>query len=204
MVEAGTGAGAGLLCLVTRVAGVRGVGVELDPAMADLARRNLRDNALASCEVVTGDIAAMALGRFDHALANPPWHDPRSTASPVERRRQAKQGAALEDWIAALGGMMTIGGSLSLILPASQSARASAAMARSGLGRIVICGLLPKAGRPAKLSIVQGRLGADTKPVAEGWIVLHEANGTFTPAIEAVLRRGAALPDLSSQPVSVA
>jgi tRNA1Val (adenine37-N6)-methyltransferase len=46
VVEAGTGAGAGLLCLLARVAGLSAIGIERDADMAALARRNLADNAM--------------------------------------------------------------------------------------------------------------------------------------------------------------
>ena len=45
VLEAGTGAGAGLLCLAARVPGVMGVGIEADADMAALARCNLAANA---------------------------------------------------------------------------------------------------------------------------------------------------------------
>ena len=192
VLEAGAGAGAGLLCLAARVPGVVGVGVELDPAMADLARRNLRANGAAGLEVVTGDIADVALETFDHAFANPPWHDPRSTPSPVERRRLAKQGEGLEVWIAALTRMLKPGGSLSLILPATPTARAVEALAQARVGHVLQQPLLPKAGRPAKIILLQARAGEE-RFVTHAAIVLHEEDGSFTEEADAVLRHGGAL-----------
>ena len=197
VLEAGTGAGAGLLCLAARVKRIAGTGVEIDPAMAELARRNLFDNDVAGVEVVAGDIAAAALGRFDHAFANPPWHDPRSTASPVHSRRLAKQGGGLELWIAAMARALRPGGSLTLVLPAAQAERARCAMQAAAMGAIVLQALAPKAGRASKLALVQARSG-DRRPVSvPPAIVLHQADGAFTPAIEAALRHGAPLVLLS-------
>lgn len=91
VLEGGTGAGAALMCLAARVPGLRGAGVELDPDMAALARRNLAANALDGLEVVAGDVLADApAGPFDHALANPPWHDPAGTPPALPRRALAK------------------------------------------------------------------------------------------------------------------
>jgi tRNA1(Val) A37 N6-methylase TrmN6 len=193
VLEAGTGAGAGLLCLGARVPGLTGFGVEIDPAMAELARQNLRDNGIAGFEIVAGDIESLALGPFDHAFANPPWHDPHSTGSPVERRRQAKQerGGGLERWIAAIGRMLAPGGSLTLILPPGQLDRARAAAAAfAGLNARE---LLPKRGRAPKLAIVQAWWGVEQPASTLPPAVLHEADGAFTPEIEAVLRRGEGL-----------
>ena len=184
VLEAGTGAGAGLLCLAARVPGLCGVGVELDPAMADLARRNIQDNGLDRFEIHTADITETDLGRFDHAFANPPWHDPRSTASPNAARQRAKHGGDLERWIAALQRMLDPAGSLTLILPAAQRARAQAA-----LGPATARLLHPKAGRPPKLVLLQAGPAPRPDPPAT---VLHEADGRYTPEIDAILRHLAA------------
>ncbi|HYZ61878.1 MAG TPA: methyltransferase [Acetobacteraceae bacterium] len=188
VLEAGTGAGAGLMCLAARVPGMAGTGVEIDPAMAELARQNLAANGLAGFEVVTADIRAYAGVGFDHAFANPPWHDPGSTPSPLERRRLAKQGSALEDWIAALARSLRQGGTLTLILPVGLAGRAAPSMRRAGLETAQIIPLIPKQGKQAKLALIT------SAPAIDPGIVLHEADGAFTPAIEAVLRHGAALP----------
>lgn len=183
VLEAGTGAGAGLLCLSARVPGLRCTGVEIDPAMADLARQNMADNRFDDVQIVAGDITAAALGPFDHAFANPPWHDRRGTSSPVDRRRRAKQSAPgeLERWIEAMRRILTPTGSLTLILPAAQLDRA-----RAALGSTAVRALHPKRARPPKLLIIQSGT-ADPPPT-----ILHQDDGRFTPEIEAILRQGAA------------
>src|ERR1700712_4723911 len=54
VIEAGTGAGAALLCLAARVPGVSGLGVELDGEMAALARTNAAGNGFSTLEILTG------------------------------------------------------------------------------------------------------------------------------------------------------
>lgn len=195
VLEAGTGAGAGLMCLAARVPGVVGAGVEIDPAMAELARRNIAANGFDGLEIVTGDVARLALGPFDHAFANPPWHDERSSGSPIARRRRAKQesGPRLAGWIAALARMLKPGGSLTLILPAAQIDRACAAAGAGGLGEFVEHPLLPKNDRPAKLALLQSRRGYDRPGRVAAGTVLHLDDGAFTPMIDAVLRQGEAM-----------
>jgi tRNA1(Val) A37 N6-methylase TrmN6 len=57
--------------------------------------------------------------------------------------------------------------------------------------------LWPKAGSPAKLILLRGvRLGRGASTVLPG-LVLHEPDGAFTPAADAILRRGLALPPAS-------
>lgn len=197
VLEAGTGAGAALMCLARRVT-VTGLGVELDPAMAALARRNIEANGLAGLAVKTADVLDGAPpGSFDHAMANPPWHCPAATPSPVARRDLAKRqaGAGLAGWVAALCEAVRPGGSVSLILPAVLVAQGVAAFRGSGAGAVLHVPLWPKAGRPAKLAILVGRLAPGEVRCAPG-LVLHAADGRYTTEADAILRHGHTLLDL--------
>lgn len=195
VLEAGTGAGAGLLCLAARVAGLDGVGIELDPDMASLARRNLEANGM-GLSVVTADLGLWrADAPFDHAFANPPWHHAASTPSPIARRRLATQAGemTLEGWIGALCRALRQGGSLTLVVPAAQAAPAAVAYHGAGAGAVTIFPLWPKRGRDAKLVLVQGRRGgAGPDRIAPG-LLLHATDGAFTAEANAVFRDGAAL-----------
>lgn len=196
VLEAGTGAGAGLLCLAARVPGVEGVGVEVDPAMADLARQNVAANGYNGISIATADIDGWQGGGFDHAFSNPPWHDPADTLPLGARRRLAThQGAAsLERWIAALRGAVRPGGSLTVLVPARQAARAMAALQAEGVGRPTLFPLWPKPGCDAKLALIRGH-AAQRGPgrIASG-LVLHDADGAFSGSAQSLLRDGAALP----------
>lgn len=195
VLEAGTGAGAGLLCLAARVPGVGGVGVELDPAMADLARQNVAANGYDGISIETADIGAWRGGGFDHAFSNPPWHDPADTVPPGARRRLATHEGAvpLERWVAALRGALRPGGSLTVLVPARQAARAMAALQAEETGRLTLFPLWPKPGRDAKLALIRGYV-AQRGPgrVAPG-LALHDADGAFTGPAQSLLRDGAAL-----------
>lgn len=197
VLEAGTGAGAGLLCLAARVPGVGGVGVEVDPGMAGLARQNIAANGIDGLSVTTADIGAWrGDGPFDHAFGNPPWHDPAATLPPAARRRLAthESQVPLEGWIAALRAALRPAGSLTMLLPASQAVRALAALRAEGCGRLTLFPLWPKPGRDAKLVLIQGyaaQRGLDR--VAPG-LVLHDADGAFSTMAQSLLRGGAALP----------
>jgi tRNA1(Val) A37 N6-methylase TrmN6 len=196
VLEAGTGAGAGLLCLAARVPGVLGVGVERDPDQAALAGQNFAANGLRGLSAVTVDILAWRPdGVFDHAFANPPWHDPAGTASPVPGRVAAKRAATglLAGWAGAMARTLAPRGTLSLVLPAARLAEGMAALCGAGCPEIRLLPLWPRAGAAAKIIILQGfRLGRGACSVEAG-LVLHEVDGGFTPAAQAVLRDGAGL-----------
>ncbi len=202
VLEAGTGAGAGLLCLAARVPGLRGTGVEIDPALAAVARANFAANDHAGLTACDADLGAWrADGVFDHAMANPPWHDPAGTASPVAGRRRAKQAACglLAHWAACLGATLRLRGTLSLVLPAASLAEGCAALVAAGCPQISVLPLWPKAGRAAKLAILRGVRGGRGAGALLSGLVLHEADGRYTLAADAVLRQGGALMEIAGR-----
>lgn len=196
VLEAGTGAGAALLCLGARVPGVQAVGVETDRTMAGLARFNARANGYAGIEIIADRIeSAVFQRRFDHAIANPPYHPPDSPASPYSARESAKRGAgvSLITWIAQLSSALRDRGSLTLIVPAGTIPTCLAAMGQGGCPCTILFPLWPKTGQPAKLVLLRGlKHGRSPMRLVPG-LVLHGPDGSFTPAAEAILRDGSAL-----------
>ena len=193
VVEAGTGAGAGLLCLTARVPGLIGTGVERDADMAALARRNLAANGVGTVAVETADVGDWRSGTaYQHALANPPWHQA-GQASPEAGRQAAKQARAglLRAWAVALARGLSRRGTLSLIIPALAAAEGTAALIDANCAEISVIPLWPHAGVAAKLVILQGvREGKGGTTLHPG-IVLHEAGGSYTKEAENILRYGA-------------
>jgi tRNA1(Val) A37 N6-methylase TrmN6 len=195
VLEAGTGAGAALLCLAARVPGVIGTGVEIDAELAALANENFKINGLLDFSAINANIMAHEFGPvFDHAMANPPWHEAASTASPDAKRALAHQAGPdlLEHWITALGKMVKPKGSITLIIPAARFGQTVSALKSVGCGGILLLPLWPRAGEPAKLVIVSARRGSKSPDGVLPGLVLHDAAG-ITPAANAVLRDGAAL-----------
>lgn len=192
VLEAGLGAGAGLLCLTARVPDVCAVGVEIDPDIANLARRNLGEGAT----VVATDIATLQdVPPFDHAYANPPWHEPAATPSPDLRKRGAKQAGdgTTAAWIGHLARRVKPSGTVTVLVPARQAAGAWLALAAFGCEALTLFPLWPKQGRDAKLVLVRGTKGSRAPNRIAAGLVLHEADGAFTPAAQAILRDGAPL-----------
>lgn len=196
VLEGGSGAGAALLCLAGRVPGVRGVGIERDPALAALARSNARANDLHAIHFVAGDIRRPpVLGPFDHAFANPPYHDAAGTASPDAARAEAKQAAPglVGDWAASLGALLRHGGTLSLILPAARLAEGLAGCARARCGGGRILPLWPRPGETAKLMLLRAVRGGRAPLALLSGLTLHREDGGFTAKAEACLRGAAPL-----------
>lgn len=196
VLEAGTGSGAALLCLAARIPGLTGLGIERDPAMAAVARANFAANGCDGLTVACADITeARPKGDFDHAFANPPWHDPSGTASPAPGREAARRAAPglFDAWTAALAAPLRHRGTLSLVVAAAALPACLVALDSAGCGSPAVLPLWPKAGREAKLVLLRAIKGGRGPCRLLPGLVLHRDTGGFTPAADAILRDGAAL-----------
>ena len=196
VLEAGSGAGATLLCLTARVAGVQTTGIEKSEQLTALAKRNAEANGWPTICLITADIAEAAFAdTFDHACANPPYHPSDGTASPDAARDAAKRGSPglLAVWVRALSRPLRPRGTLTLILPTAALPRAVAALADSGCAPTALLPLWPKHGRPAKLMLLRSIKGGRSPFRVLPGLVLHTPEAGYTPEANAVLRDGAAL-----------
>lgn len=196
VLEAGAGSGAALLCLAFRVPGVFGTGVEIDPVAAAFAKSNADANGFAGLGIVAGRIEGAAFPRlFDHAMANPPYHPADGSGSPVRERETAKRGSGglILDWVGCLSAALRHRGSLTLIVGTGMAAACLDAMAQRQCPCSALFPLWPKAGRPAKLVLLRGvRNGRGAMRLMPG-MVLHQTDGGYTDAAQAILGNGSAL-----------
>jgi tRNA1(Val) A37 N6-methylase TrmN6 len=205
VLDVGAGAGAASLCLARRVAGVHITGLEIDGALAGLARDNGALNGFEDrFRVLEGDLLAPpsipGAGAFDHVMANPPFLPAgRGNVSPKRRRASANvEGEAdLADWIAFSYAMVRRKGTVTLIHRADRLDAILSHM-HGRLGDIVVFPLWPGLEKPASRVIVSGRKGVASPLRLASGLVLHDPEGAFTPGADSVLRAGAGL-DLRGQ-----
>jgi tRNA1(Val) A37 N6-methylase TrmN6 len=185
------------LCLAARVPGLAIRAVEREAAMAALARENAARAGI-DARIEQGDVADLALARglgpVAHGFANPPYW-PGGTPPPGAIRRAAthEAGPGLADWVRFLAAAIAPRGSLSLILPAARFDAAVAALREAGFGAMEMLPLWPRAGMAAKRVLLRARKGARGPAKILPGLVLHEADGRFTKAAEAILRDAAPL-----------
>jgi tRNA1Val (adenine37-N6)-methyltransferase len=195
ILEAGTGAGAALLCLNARVPGIHSVGVEADEAVARLAAANAEVNGFTAMEVIPGRIETVTVRQdFHHAIANPPYHPADGTPSPMQARDMAKRGSPtlLEAWVGWLAGHLRDRGTLTLIVTAGMVPNCLDVMAQSRCACHVIFPLWPMVGRAAKLVMIRGTKNSRMSMRLLSGLVLHQRDGAFTEAAQAVLSAAAA------------
>ncbi|MEI9987558.1 MAG: methyltransferase [Aliidongia sp.] len=200
VLELGTGTGAAALCVARRVEGVRVSGLDRQHDLVRLAGDNAALNGLdRQTDFMVGDLlqppARLSPGSFDHVMANPPYLEAGTATLPSDQSRALAVGegeADLAAWIRFALAMVRVRGSITFVHRADRlDALLSALSGRAG--EIVIFPLWPGAGKPAKRVLVRARRGIETPLKLSAGLVLHEADGKYTAAADAVLREAAAL-----------
>lgn len=202
--DLGAGVGAAGLALARRVDGVHVTLVEIDPALAELARGNAERNGFASsvrsiCLDVAASAAAFAAaglpaGSASHVLMNPPFNAS-AHPSPDASRRRAYSAArdTLPGWVGTASRLLLPSGTLTLIWRADGAAEVLAALA-AGYGAVSLLPIYGKPRTPA-IRILLRAVKASRAPLAIlPGLLLSDAHGRPTAEAEAVLRDAAPLP----------
>lgn len=200
VLDAGCGAGAASLCLAKRVPDCRITGIEAQRDLVRLANENATLNGFDDRIVImTGDILRppprFEPGSFSHVMANPPYlADDAGTPPPDAAKAAATlEGAAdLAAWLRFALSAVRPKGSVTFIHRADRMEQLLAQLSQRA-GEIVVFPLWPGQNKPAKRIIVRARKGVATPTRLTPGLVLHEADGRYTAAAEAILRQGAAL-----------
>jgi tRNA1(Val) A37 N6-methylase TrmN6 len=200
LLDLGTGAGAAALCFAHRVPGSRVTGLELQPEMAALARRNVELNDMKGrVAILEGDLLRppreLEDGGFDQVIANPPYlpagrADPPPDASKAVANVEGEAG--LSDWVGFALRMTKPKGAVTFIHRADRLDELLA-LFHGRAGGIVVFPLWPKPDREAKRVIVRARPGVKTPTRLCPGLLLHEEDGGYTADALSILRDGGAL-----------
>ena len=200
VLDVGCGAGAAALCLAARLPQCRVVGVDLQRDLVRLAGDNAALNGMAErVSAVVADLLRppprLSPGSFDHVMANPPYIEQgRGTpAADLAKAMATIEGEArLADWVRFALAMVKGRGTVTFVHRADRIDALLGQLAGRA-GDITVFPLWPAAGRPASRILVRAtkQVGAPARLLPG--LILHEADGRFSDAAEAVLRGGAAL-----------
>ena len=204
VLDLGCGVGAASLCLAARVPDLRLFGLELQPDIADLARRNAAENGFAM-QVDCGDLGLMPKSLrqdFDHVIANPPYYAQSGTPSPnLSRDTALRVDTPLGDWVTAAAKRLVPGGWLTLICGADGLPQVLSAMGPR-LGSASVLPLAARQGRSALRIILRARKTGRAAFRLLAPLVLHDGTAhegdreSYTARAHAVLRQGG---DLSEE-----
>jgi tRNA1(Val) A37 N6-methylase TrmN6 len=195
VLDVGCGSGAATLCLAARVPQCRIIGFELQRDLVRLTGENAALNGVsARVSAIVGDLLQppprLSPGMFDHVMVNPPFIEEGKgtpSASPAKVLATIEGGANLADWVRFALAMVRGKGTVTFVHRADRIDGLLAQFAGRA-GEITIFPLWPAAGRAASRILVRARKQVLTPARLLPGLVLHEADGRFTPAAEAVLR----------------
>jgi tRNA1(Val) A37 N6-methylase TrmN6 len=206
IVDVGAGVGAVGLALLTRWPEARADLIEIDPAIAALARKNARLNAVSDrVRIFEADLldasqlraGGLKGGEADLVVTNPPFLEAsavRASPDPTRARAHvlaaASPGDALQAWIVAALALLSPGGRFQMIHRPEALPAILAAFGRR-LGAVAVRPVHPRMDADAIRVLVGGIKGSKAPMRLLPGIVLHEASGAFTPLAEA-LHRGEA------------
>jgi tRNA1(Val) A37 N6-methylase TrmN6 len=202
--DLGSGVGAAGLAVAKRVNRIELVLVEIDEALAELARANARSNAVAA-ETIVLDVTSAAESfasagldpdSVDVVIMNPPFNDALRHRPSPDRAREVAHVAAddtLEEWIHAARRILKSGGKLAMIWRADGIAEVLAALGR-GFGSLVILPVHADAASPAIRVLVRATKGGKAPTRLLAALLLNDEAGRPTPYAERILAGEGLLP----------
>jgi len=196
--DLGAGVGAAGLALALRFSGCNVRLVEIDPAIASLARHNIDANSLGQrVDVLEADVTLrpsrggpLQPASADQVIMNPPFHIPGTVRPPPDAYRSGAHIHGVggdEPWIRCAHDLLKPKGLLALIHRADALPRLLAALDRR-FGDIRVKPVLPRADEAAVRILLRARRDSRSPFTLLPALVLHDAAGAFTRPAEALHR----------------
>lgn len=213
--DMGCGAGGAMLCLAARVPGIRIMGVEIQPELVEICRRNIERNGMQDrAQVIEGDLSHMrgpapALllegaaasdseqkykysAAFDHVFMNPPYHEAAKhdlSQNQSKLRANSEQVGELAHWLAFAAGALKQNGQLTMIHRADRLEDILAQAALAGVNGGEILRIFPRENEPPSRVILRLRKGDKAARARDGRnLVLHGKDNRYTEEAERILR----------------
>jgi tRNA1(Val) A37 N6-methylase TrmN6 len=203
LMDAGAGVGTAGLAVLLRDPGWQLRLVEREVDMARFAQANIDANDLGErAEVVVADFLRAADRRrsglrdasADCVICNPPFYEagavrasPNAARAAAHVQETAKDADAITPWMRAIAAVLRPGGAMVLIHRAAALDTILAAC-QGRFGALAIRPVHPRAGAEASRVLVCGTKGSRAPLRLLAGLVLHEADGGFTPQAEAIHR----------------
>lgn len=188
VLDLGTGSGIVAL-LMARAPGVRTVvGLELQPRMADIARRNAALDGVADrVSTLEGDLrrarALVRQGGYNQVVANPPYHrvgDGRLNLHPERAMARHEVAATVDDVLAAAEWAVRGRGPIRLVYPVMRLQDVLGALHRHRLVLSRLRLVHPLPDRPANQALIEVRRGGAGPVVAEPPLVVHTEGRVYS------------------------
>jgi tRNA1(Val) A37 N6-methylase TrmN6 len=195
LLELGTGAGVASLCVAARATGCRISGLDISQELVELAQENARansmENRISFAQADVFDLPERWRRDFHHVFCNPPFHGADGLAPPNEARALALQDdGQLGNWLTTGMRRVRAGGTFTAIIRADRLQEALTVLPPVG---VTVFPLWPREGEPAKRIILQVNKNSRAPMMLVPGLILHEKDGRYTQAADAILRGSASL-----------
>ncbi|MGI6512799.1 MAG: tRNA1(Val) (adenine(37)-N6)-methyltransferase [Syntrophomonadales bacterium] len=188
VLDLGCGSGVISFLLAGRQPSCRITGLEIQPELADRARRGAEHNGVAHrMGVINGDLrqAELFLGnrRFNLIVANPPfWRQGEGRPNPDRERLIARHEveSTLEDYVEAARRILVRGGRLAMVHRADRILEIENTCAQKGLALRRIRFIHPYLDRDANLLLVEAVKGTKARVRILPPLVVYNSDGSYT------------------------
>jgi tRNA1Val (adenine37-N6)-methyltransferase len=189
--DLGTGTGIIPILLRAKTQGKKFVGLEIQPEMAEMARRSVALNQLEdSVEIVTGDMkeASQIFGRgtFDVVTSNPPYmEDTHGLKNPEDAKAIARHEVCcnLEDVIREGAAVLKSGGHFYMVHRPRRLVDIITTMREYGLEPKRIKMVHPYVEEEANMVLIEGVRGGGRQMRVEKPLIVYEKPGVYTQEI---------------------
>lgn len=192
IVDLGTGCGIIPLILAHRFPSIHVTGVEIQPALADLAQANVLENDMAdritiACRDITDISPAEFTPRPDMVVCNPPFHKADSgRINPDSERAIARHEIrmTLTDLATTAGRLLDTAGEFCLIYPAERLADLVCAMREAALEPKFLRFIHSRKKTEAKLVLVKAAKNGRPGAFIAAPLIIYQADDDYTPEAE--------------------
>jgi tRNA1Val (adenine37-N6)-methyltransferase len=193
--DLGTGNGVIALILASRQRARAIVGIEVQPAMAERAGRNVKLNGLQNrVNVVCVDVRAVAQAfkpeTFSLVLSNPPYRKPSSgriSAGAEKKVARHEISGTLSDFIAAGAHLLSLKGRMALIHPAVRAIDLVTTMREHNIEAKRIRMVHSFATAEASLVLVEGVKGARGGVKVVAPLIIYDREKRYTAEVQSML-----------------
>ncbi|MBT4879612.1 MAG: methyltransferase [Alphaproteobacteria bacterium] len=197
ILDVGAGVGAASLCLAQRKKDCKITGLERQSDLVLLSMENAKVNSCSTrvrfiCGDLTDPDEDLEGSEYDHVMTNPPFLEKGSaTLSPYVGKAlsNVESTATLENWVRFCLSMVRIGGTVTFIYTMDRLDELLGHLG-DGLGDKIVFPLQPDSEKNAKRVLVHGKKGGSGRTCFAQGLILHEADGRYTPEADSVLREG--------------
>ena len=195
VLDVGCGNGAVLLCLMARVAGLQGVGVDIQTEMLALAQKNAQLNGFeASFDLldVAHQPASWKERQFHHVFTNPPYFTETPARANAVTAKAHQQALDLKVWLNFCIKKVRAKGTLTII-HRTEAVPEILSILNGRMGKIVLVPFYPKSGVRPKRVLIQASMNSKAPFELHTGFVLHNDDDTRSEWAEDVMRFGKSL-----------